>query len=125
MQYKANTPEEYLEKVENDWRKTRLEAVRQLIKQVWPESIEGIEYSMLCYGDGSKNIFHLNAQKGYVALYVGDIRKVDDSDQLLEGFDLGKGCIRIRKTLDISKTGLKAFIDGVVKIHQQGGNTDC
>ncbi len=125
MQYKANSPKEYLEKLEDDWRKDQVEKVRDMIMHVWPEAKENIEYSMLCYGDGSKNIFHLNAQKGYVAFYVGYIDKVGDSHQLLEGFDLGKGCIRIRKTLDISNTGLSEFISRAVMIHRAGGNTDC
>lgn len=125
MQYKAKTPQEYLQKLEDDWRKSKLESIRQLIKHVWPESIEGIEYSMLAYGDGSKNIFHLNAQKAYVALYVGDIDKVENSETLLEGLDTGKGCIRIRKTLELSETGLSDFISQVIKLHQAGGNKDC
>ncbi len=123
MQYKANSPKEYLEKLEDDWRKVQVENVRSMIMHVWPEAKEDIEYSMLCYGDGSKNIFHLNAQKGYVALYVGDIDKVDGSDKLLEGFDCWKGCIR--KTLDISKTGLSEFISRALMIHRAGENTDC
>ncbi|MEQ8554070.1 MAG: DUF1801 domain-containing protein [Cyclobacteriaceae bacterium] len=125
MQYKAKTPQEYLEKLEIDWRKIRLEEIRAMIKRAWPEAIEGIEYNMLCYGNGAKNIIHLNAQKAYVALYVGDIHKVENFDSLLEGFDRGKGCVRIRRTLDLSKTGLAEFVARVVKIHQEGGDTDC
>lgn len=125
MQYKAKSPGEYLEKLEDDWRKVQVENVRQMIKGVWPDAKEAIEYNMLCYGDGSKNIFHLNAQKAYVALYVGDIDKVANSDKLLEGFDRGKGCIRIRKTLDISRTGLSEFVSHAIRIHQSGGDTAC
>ncbi len=111
--------------MEDDWRKIRLEEIRIMIKRAWPDAIEGIEYNMLCYGDGSKNIFHLNAQKAYMALYVGDINKVENSDSLLGGVDRGKGCVRIRRTLDLSKTGLAEFVSRVIKIHQAGGNTDC
>ncbi len=125
MQYQATTPTEYLQKLQDDWRKVQVENVRKMIRQVWPEAKEDIEYSMLCYGDGSKNIFHLNAQKAYVALYVGDIDKVENSETLLEGFDTGKGCIRIKKTLKLSETGLSDFISQVIKLHQAGGNTDC
>jgi hypothetical protein len=32
---------------------------------------------MLGYGGQDRFVFHLNAQKGYVSLYVRDIRKID------------------------------------------------
>jgi uncharacterized protein YdhG (YjbR/CyaY superfamily) len=72
-----------------------------------------------------KNIFHLNAQSAYVSLYVGNIDKVKNAKELLKDFDKGKGCIRIKKTVDLSKTGLEAFIRETIKLWERGGNTDC
>ena len=125
MQYDATTPKEYLEMLEADWRKEKLEQVRNMIKKHGPRLEEGIAYKMLSYGDGNKGIFNLNAQKGYVSLYVGNIDKVEQSRELLKDFDMGKGCIRIKKSVKLSETGIEEFIKKVIEIFEKGGNTDC
>ncbi len=125
MQYQAETPSEYIEQLESDWRKDKLEQVRKLIKKQGPHLNEGIEYKMLSYGNSEKNIFHLNAQRAYVSLYVGNIDKVENAQELLKGFDRGKGCIRIKKKVNISESGLEEFIKQTVALWEKGGNTDC
>lgn len=67
MQYEAKNPNEYLDQLENDWRKDKLEQIREMIKSNGPDLKEGIEYKMLCYSNGKQSIFHLNAQKAYVS----------------------------------------------------------
>ena len=125
MQYEAKTPGEYLEKLDSDWRKEKLEQVREIIKKHGPHLNEGMEYKMLSFGNGEKNIFHLNAQQAYVSLYVGNIEKVENARELLKGFDMGKGCIRIKKKVNISESGLEDFIKRTVDLWKKGGNTDC
>ena len=125
MQYDAKTPGEYIEKLESDWRKDKLEQVRNMIKKQGPHLSEGIEYKMLSYRNSEKAIFHLNAQRAYVSLYVGNIDKVENAQELLKDFDKGKGCIRIKKSVDISESGLEAFIKQTVQLWEKGGNTDC
>lgn len=125
MLYEAKTPSEYREQLENDWRADKLEEVHQMIKKHGPHLKEGIEYKMLSYGNNEKNIFHLNAQRAYVSLYVGDIDKVENARDLLKDFDKGKGCIRIKKKVDISESGLEEFIKRTVELWEEGGNTDC
>lgn len=80
---------------------------------------------MLCYTFENKSVFHLNAQKAYVCLYVGNINKVVNSKTLLKEFDLGKGCIRIKKNVNISETKLDEFILETINLWKKGGNTDC
>jgi len=125
MQYEARTPEEFLSKLDNDWRKQKLQQVRELIRQSAPGLDEGIEYKMLCYKDGDKSVFHLNAQSAYVSLYVGSIDKVDNAKQLLQEFDRGKGCIRIKKSINLSDTRIGEFIDKTMQIWREGGETNC
>lgn len=125
MQYDVKSPGEYFEKLEDDWRKMKLEQVRQLIKKHGPHLNEGIEYKMLSYGTDGKSMFNLNAQKSYVSLYVGTIDKVDDAQELLKYFDTGKGCIRIKKKVEIKETGLEEFIRRTIELWKKGGNTDC
>ncbi len=49
MQYEAKSPKEYLEELENDWRKTKLKEIREMILSDGPELEEDIEYKMLSY----------------------------------------------------------------------------
>ncbi len=125
MLYDVTTPDEYLEELESDWRKDKLEQVREMIKEQGPHLNEGIEYKMLSFRNSKQTIFHLNAQKAYVSLYVGDINKVENAKELLKDFDQGKGCIRIKKTVNISESGLEQFIKQTVELWETGGNTDC
>jgi len=125
MQYEVKTPSEYLDKLENDWRKEQLEQVRHMIKKHAPGLKEGIEYKMLSYSMNGKSIFNLNAQRSYVSLYVGTINKVDGAEDLLRHFDTGKGCIRIKKKVEIHESGLEEFIRRTVELWKRGNNTDC
>ncbi len=125
MQYDVKNPEAYLELLEDDWRKEKVMEIRSLLHDIAPELVEGIEYKMLCYRLQEETVFCLNAQKAYVSLYIGDINKVDGAEELLKPFNLGKGCIRIKKSINLSETKLSQFIErawGKVKI---GGDIGC
>jgi Domain of unknown function (DU1801) len=122
----GESAQEFLGKLENDWKKNKLSEVRQLL--LYHSQIkEGINYRMLSYGDGIEEepLFHLNAQKNYVSLYVGDIHKIDTDGSLLKGLSLGKGCIRISKSKDISDTGLNEFIQKTVDLWLAEEDTSC
>lgn len=125
MQYNVNTPEQYLSELEADWRKGTLLRVREMIRTHGPTLSEGTEYKMLAYQLNGKTVFHLNAQQNYVSLYVGNTKKVENSDFMLKGLDLGKGCIRIKKKINLNETGLEEFIKATIAIHMSGQNTDC
>lgn len=125
IQYDAKNAEEYLDMLEDDWRKEKLLMVRQMIFAYAPELEEVIRYKMLNYGKGDHYVFALNAQKHYVSLYVGTIEKIDNAEALLAGYNYGKGCIRIRKTIKIEETGLKEFIHQTVDMWRAGEDVDC
>lgn len=125
MQYEVATPEEYIEKLDNDWRKEKLQLVRQIILDAAPELEEAIRYKMLGYKSGEELVFSLNAQKNYVSFYVGNISKIDPDGKLLKGLNLGKGCVRISKSVDISKTGLNEFISLAVELWESGHDINC
>ncbi len=125
MQYNADTAEAYMDQLEDDWRREKLEHVRALIKDAAPHLKEGIEFKMLRYADEKGSVFHLNAQKNYVGLYVGDIKKIDPNDELLKGIDKGKGCVRIKKTNTISDTNIGAFIERTITLRAQGIDIEC
>ena len=125
MQYNASTPAEYLDQLDDDWRKEKVLQVREMIKNHDPELVEGIEYKMLSYGDDSRSVFHLNAQRAHVGLYVGNLDKIEGSSELLTDFDTGKGCIRIKKKNDLSQPELDTFIGNTIAFWRAGGDTEC
>ncbi|MGI9544842.1 MAG: iron chaperone [Cyclobacteriaceae bacterium] len=125
MLYNVETPGEYLDELEKDWRKVKLLEVREMIKKNGPELTEGIKYKMLSYEYADKLIFSLNAQQAYVSLYVGTVDKVENARKLLEEFNIGKGCIRIKKSIDLPESNLEKFIAMTIEVWRKGGETDC
>ncbi|MBR9921681.1 MAG: DUF1801 domain-containing protein [Bacteroidetes bacterium] len=125
MIHKAESSSEYIEVLEDDWRKEKLLLIREIIRAKAPKIKEGMEYKMLSFGDGHRNIFHLNAQKNYVSLYVGNASKVDPDGILLEGLDVGKGCIRFKKSVDISDTQIDRFIEKALSMWENKEDIGC
>jgi uncharacterized protein YdhG (YjbR/CyaY superfamily) len=123
MQYEVKTPQEYLDVLEEDWRKEKLLEVWKILEAEGPEFNTGIEYKMLSFADERGTVFNLNAQAKYVSFYVGDTTKVDESGDSLEGFNHGKGCIRIKKTNDVEK--LRNFIKMAIKSRRGGKDIGC
>jgi len=126
MIHGGKNPQDFLENLKNDWRKEKLSQVRELIL-CHSQLTEGMNYGMLSYGNPSDDepLFHLNAQKNYVSLYVGDISKIDPDQRILKGLNLGKGCIRLTKTKNIPDTGLEEFIQKAVDLWLEGKDTSC
>ena len=125
MTYDVLSPTEYIDLLEYDWRRDTLEEIRQIIMREGPKLKEGINYKMLSYGDERGFLFHLNAQKQYVSLYVGDTNKIDPDGTLLQGLDCGKGCIRFKKTVSVSETGIQDFVRKTVDMWNRGEDLDC
>lgn len=125
MQYQANTPTEYLDVLTEDWRKEKLMEIREVILFKAYDFKERINYKMLCYTDEKGDLFHLNAQKNYVSLYVGDSSKINPDGSLLKGLDLGKGCIRFKKSVKVADTRIDEFIEKAIKLWKDGVDVGC
>ena len=125
MQYEVETAEEYLNILEDDWRKSKLQEIRQIILSSSPIIEESIQYKMLAYGKADKVIFQLNAQSSYVSLYVGNIEKIDPERRMLKGLNMGKGCIRFKKSDKVEDTQIDSFIAKAIKLWQEGKDIDC
>ena len=125
MHYNAHSPEDYVAQLDPDWRKEKLLQIREYLLHVDPNLKEGIEYNMLAYGNSRKNLFHLTAQKNYVSLYIGNIEKVEQGRELLSDLDLGKGCIRIKRSIPFPHGGLETFIHHAVEAWNAGKDVDC
>jgi uncharacterized protein YdhG (YjbR/CyaY superfamily) len=125
MQYDAKTPAEYLKMLEPDWRKEKLLELRKLIRKHGPELEEEIKYGMLGYSDAKHGVFGLNAQKHSVNLYVGTARKIDPDGVLLAGLDVGKGCIRFKKSTAVANTRIEEFIQKAMALWRKGEDSGC
>ena len=121
MLYSADTPEAYLDQLDQDWRKEKLLQVREMILSQGTKLTETIAYKMLAYQFKGQTIFHLNAQRAYVSLYVGDLSKIKGSHELLHAFDKGKGCIRIKRKNNLEESSLEEFIKQTIT-HWYGGD---
>ncbi|MFW2542098.1 iron chaperone [Primorskyibacter sp. 2E107] len=121
----AETPSEFLNMLDDDWRRDILKEIRALIKSKAPQLAERIHYKMLGYGIDDAYAFHLNAQRAYVSLYVGNVSKVDPNGELLDGLNVGKGCIRFSKTTKIKDTRIDEFIARAFAMWQAGEDVDC
>jgi uncharacterized protein YdhG (YjbR/CyaY superfamily) len=125
MQYDVLTPKQYLATLDDDWRREKLESLRSLILSAAPDLVEAINYKMLSYSDEKGIIFHLNAQKNYVSLYVGDAKKVDPDGDLLRGMSVGKGCIRFSKATPVSEPGIGKFVQRAIDMWKRGKDIGC
>ena len=74
MQYDAETPEQYLGMLDDDWRREKLLAIRHKMLAV-PGVTEGIGYKMLAYHRGDTVFAHLNASESLCGGLPGRSRK--------------------------------------------------
>lgn len=125
MQYDVKTPEEYLRELDDDWRRETLLQLRQVLFAAAPGLTEGINYKMLSYSDERGTVFHLNAQKHYVSLYVGNAGRIDPGGELLEGLNVGKGCVRFGKSAEVAGTRIDEFVRRAIELRNQGEEFDC
>jgi len=125
MQYDVTSPQEYLEAIDDDWRKEKGIQLRKIILSSADDIKEGINYKMLSYADDGGTICHLNAQKNYVGLYIGDAKLIDVDGSLLQGINCGKGCVRFKKSNDVETPNIKAFIARKVQMHKDGVDFSC
>lgn len=125
MQYDVDTPEEYLGALDHDWRRVSLMTIRQTLKDVAPEWTESVAHKMLCFSDEDGPVLHLNAQKAYVGLYVGDIDALDPDGSLTAGIPRGKTCLRYSKSRDVGDPRLAQLIERIKLRRAAGDHRTC
>ncbi len=80
---------------------------------------------MLTFSCNQGGGFALNAQKNSVNFYVGTAKKVDPDGALLAGLDVGKGCIRFKKSKAVADTRIEEFIVTAVTMLRKGEDFGC
>lgn len=123
--YAAETPAQYLDMLDDDWRRDTVLQLRALIHAAAPDWNECIVYKMLGYRSGDDLVMCLNAQKQYVSLYVGNAESVDPDGTLLAGLDRGKGCIRFKRHVAVADTRIGVFIEHAARLHRDGVDIGC
>ena len=108
MIHEAANSEEFLSVIEDDWRKERLLEIRDIFLAV-PKVQEAMQYKMLHYSVGAASLGLLNAQKGYVAIYMDDLAALDPDGTLRVGLVCGKSCVRVKKRTDMER--VRALIE--------------
>ncbi len=96
MQYDAATPDAYLKMLDDDWRRERVLALRDVFLRL-DDIEEGMAHGMLQYRRNGEVFAHLNAQKGYVGVYLGELEKIDPGAAIRGKMSCGKACLRVKK----------------------------
>ena len=109
MRRNQSSPEAYRKDVSGE-QSEMLEAIRDVIFEVVPDSDEIIEYGMLGY----PGLANLAAQKHYVALYVKPAVLAEHLENF-PGADCGKSCLRFRRLDQIDATRLRGLLADVLR----------
>jgi uncharacterized protein YdhG (YjbR/CyaY superfamily) len=109
----ASSPEAYRADVSGEQREL-LEAIRDLIFEVYPEVEEGIEYGMLDY----PGLANLAAQKRYVSLYVAPAVLAEHAEAFAKS-SRGKSCLRFERPGQLDPAALKRLLRDVRRFRQR------
>ena len=60
-----------------------------------------------------------------MGLYVGNASKIDQDGNLLKGLDLGKGCIRFKKSVSIDEGRIGEFVERTIDLWNKGEDIGC
>ncbi|MDA7920336.1 DUF1801 domain-containing protein [Verrucomicrobiales bacterium] len=113
MKRDDSSPGAYLDSVDEP-QKSLLMAIRELIIEVAPNAVEGIDYGMLGFGD----IANLAAQKNYVSLYVAPLALAAFQKQH-PSINCGKSCLRFSSIAQFEKVGgdaIRELLEAVVAL---------
>lgn len=121
MQHDFSSPEAYLASLPEDWRGALAHRLDALLRAhgLVPE----IGYKMLAYADEAGPVLHLNAQSRHVGLYPGRLDRV--APEILEGFDCGAGCIRLKRRDSQAIPRVEAVILRVLEVRGAGIDPGC
>ncbi|HEX8682916.1 MAG TPA: DUF1801 domain-containing protein [Ardenticatenaceae bacterium] len=75
-------------------RRVGLAALRALCRETLEGYEEGMDYGMPSYKKGGTVEVSFASQKNYISLYILKQEVMDANRDLLQGLNLGKGCIR-------------------------------
>ena len=95
---------------------TRLNAIRDALREVLPDAQELIAWKMPTY-KAKKNIIHFAAYKNHIGIYPGD-KAIEMFSEALKDFKTSKGAIQIQNT---DKLPIE-LIKKIAKWNEETGN---
>jgi uncharacterized protein YdhG (YjbR/CyaY superfamily) len=78
-------------------RRDALLAIRQLIRRIWPSTIEDMYYEMPTFHLDGQPLCAIASQKHFMALYVMNYDMLDAFKNDLKVYDRGKSCVRFKR----------------------------
>jgi uncharacterized protein YdhG (YjbR/CyaY superfamily) len=124
MKSRATTVSQYLEELPEE-RRAVLAKLRELVRQIAPDAVEGMQYGMPSYAMGDM-LCALASQKGYLALNVCDSAAVEAHRAGLKGLSCGKACIRFQSLDELPLDVVSAVLRDAVRCRQASrGASEC
>ncbi|MFQ5575569.1 MAG: iron chaperone [Anaerolineae bacterium] len=116
MSKKTQTLESYLANLTPE-RQAALKAVRALIFETVPQTVETIRYGMPTYEHNGQVVCALASQKHYMSLYM-DVGLVETHKEALKHLNVGKSCIRFKKLEALPLDTIRRILAQTVKNQQ-------
>ena len=130
----AKTPDEYIDLILDPERKGEIIKLDKLIMKAVPSLDRFIIAGMIGYGkfhyksksgrEGDWSMIALASQKNYISVYVcgtdGDKYVTEDYKSKLPKADIGKSCIRIKRTSDIDLEVLEEVVKKGIEVMRDG-----
>ena len=107
----------YFENI-GDGRKTKIDALHQLIISLYPEAIVDLKYKMPTYRVGDGWVAMAN-QKSYVSLYTCGYHHIESFKKKHPDIKTGKGCINFRDKDELPLDDLREVVRHAIE-HPKG-----
>lgn len=123
MSERVATVDEYLESLEPR-RRAALERLRNLVHEEVPGVSETMQYGMPYY-EHNGMLCAFASQKKYASFYVMNGEVVDQHRHLLNGFSVGKGCIRVKDGSELPEEVVRTLLRTAVEANEKQYNDHC
>lgn len=117
------TVDDYLAAVEEPRRAT-LKALRAIIRDTVPQATESISHTMPAY-DYQGMLCAFAAQKHYLSFYLLNGAVVDEHRHLLQGLNVGKGCIRFKDFSKLPEATIRTLLRAAAAANEASFNDHC
>jgi uncharacterized protein YdhG (YjbR/CyaY superfamily) len=105
-------------------RQAELRRLRGLIRKVVPKAVESVQYNLPFY-EYHGLLCSFAAQKNYFSFYLLNGAVVEKHRDSLQGFDVGKGCIRYKRPGELPDTTIKALLKDAAAANRADFNDHC
>jgi uncharacterized protein YdhG (YjbR/CyaY superfamily) len=101
----------YLRSLSPDRRKI-IERIAELAQELYPEIQQNMKYKLPSFTLENVSLFQIASQKDYLGLYISK-KLLSINQTILEGWDVGKGTIKIKSFEEFDENIIRAVLSGV------------